>query len=84
MASGERRNGKARRMRPLRRSVPSRRREGFSLCPPPVFAPGAGGRAVQGSLGEKIGEGAYSDVHAWAPGQVVKLFKAGFPWQHSW
>jgi Ser/Thr protein kinase RdoA (MazF antagonist) len=29
------------------------------------------------SLGEKIGEGAFSDVHAWAPGQVVKLFKAG-------
>ena len=31
---------------------------------------------MQGSLGEKIGEGAFSDVHAWAPGQVVKLFKA--------
>ena len=30
-------------------------------------------------LGEKIGEGAMSDVHAWAPGQVVKLFKAGLP-----
>jgi hypothetical protein len=29
------------------------------------------------SLGEKIGEGAFADVHAWAPGQVVKLFKAG-------
>lgn len=29
------------------------------------------------SLGEKIGEGAFSDVHAWAPGQVVKLFKPG-------
>ncbi|HEX3364501.1 aminoglycoside phosphotransferase family protein [Phenylobacterium sp.] len=28
-----------------------------------------------GILGEKIGEGAFSDVHAWAPGQVVKLFK---------
>jgi hypothetical protein len=27
-------------------------------------------------LGEKIGDGAFSDVHAWAPGQVVKLFKA--------
>jgi aminoglycoside phosphotransferase (APT) family kinase protein len=39
---------------------------------------------MQGSLGEKIGEGAYSDVHAWAPGQVLKLFKAGFPWRHSW
>ena len=32
---------------------------------------------MQGSLGEKIGEGAFADVHAWAPGQVVKLFKAG-------
>src|SRR5262252_772566 len=27
-------------------------------------------------LGEKIGEGATADIHAWAPGQVVKLFKA--------
>ncbi len=35
-------------------------------------------------LGEKIGEGAYSDVHAWAPGQVVKLFKAGIPRRISW
>jgi aminoglycoside phosphotransferase (APT) family kinase protein len=34
---------------------------------------------MQGSLGEKIGEGAMSDVHAWAPGQVVKLFKTGIP-----
>lgn len=31
---------------------------------------------MRGSLGEKIGEGALADVHAWAPGQVVKLFKA--------
>ena len=30
---------------------------------------------MQGSLGEKIGEGISADVHAWAPGQVVKLFK---------
>ena len=30
---------------------------------------------MPGALGEKIGEGAFSDVHAWAPGQVVKLFK---------
>jgi hypothetical protein len=38
-----------------------------------------------GSLGEKIGEGAYSDVHAWAPGQVVKLFKPGSPpWLSGW
>ena len=39
---------------------------------------------MQGSLGEKIGEGAWSDVHAWAPGQVVKLFKSGFVRRHSW
>jgi Ser/Thr protein kinase RdoA (MazF antagonist) len=32
---------------------------------------------MRGSLGEKIGEGAFADVHTWAPGQVVKLFKAG-------
>ena len=34
---------------------------------------------MRGSRGEKIGEGAFADVHAWAPGQVVKLFKAGVP-----
>ena len=34
---------------------------------------------MQGSLGERIGEGAFSDVHAWAPGQVVKLLKTGVP-----
>ena len=39
---------------------------------------------MQGSLGEKIGEGAMSDVHAWAPGQVVKLFKAHIPRRISW
>src|ERR1700722_76657 len=43
-----------------------------------------GGQAMRGSLGEKIGEGAWSDVHAWAPGQVVKLFKVGFTRRHSW
>ncbi len=32
---------------------------------------------MRGSLGEKIGEGAFADVHAWAPGQVLKLFKPG-------
>jgi hypothetical protein len=37
-----------------------------------------------GSLGEKIGEGATADIHAWAPGQVLKLFKADFSRQHSW
>jgi tRNA A-37 threonylcarbamoyl transferase component Bud32 len=30
---------------------------------------------MRGTLGEKIGEGASADIHAWAPGQVVKLFK---------
>src|SRR6516225_5916579 len=39
---------------------------------------------MRGSLGEKIGEGAYADIHAWAPGQVVKLFKAGVPRRVSW
>ena len=39
---------------------------------------------MQGFLGERIGEGAYADVHAWAPGQVLKLFKAGLPQRHSW
>src|SRR5215472_263207 len=32
---------------------------------------------MQGSLGKKIDEGASADIHIWAPGQVVKLFKAG-------
>lgn len=32
---------------------------------------------MRGCLGEKIGEGVFADVHAWAPGRVVKLFKAG-------
>jgi Ser/Thr protein kinase RdoA (MazF antagonist) len=31
------------------------------------------------SLRQKIGEGAMADVHIWAPGQVLKLFKAGIP-----
>ena len=39
---------------------------------------------MRGSLGEKIGEGAFADVHAWAPGQVVKLFKAGVPQRVAW
>eukprot|EP01035_Chromulina_nebulosa_P041584 gene41584-56268_t len=34
---------------------------------------------MQGSLGEKVGEGASADVHAWSPGQVVKLFRSGVP-----
>ena len=32
-----------------------------------------------GFLREKLGEGATAEIHAWAPGQVVKLFKAGVP-----
>ncbi|GKQ50385.1 aminoglycoside phosphotransferase family protein [Bradyrhizobium sp. Ce-3] len=32
---------------------------------------------MRGSLGEKIGQGVFADVHAWAPGQVVKLAKPG-------
>jgi aminoglycoside phosphotransferase (APT) family kinase protein len=39
---------------------------------------------MQGSLGEKIGSGASADVHAWAPGRVVKLFKPGVPLKLSW
>ena len=39
---------------------------------------------MMGSLGEKIGEGAMADVHAWAPGQVLKLFKVGIPGRISW
>jgi len=39
---------------------------------------------MTGSLGEKIGEGVFADVHAWAPGQVVKLYKQGVsPWLRS-
>ncbi len=39
---------------------------------------------MQGSLGEKIGDGAYADVHAWAPGQVAKLFKPRVPMASAW
>jgi Ser/Thr protein kinase RdoA (MazF antagonist) len=38
---------------------------------------------MRGALGEKIGEGAFADVHAWAKGQVVKLFRPGFSQQLS-
>jgi hypothetical protein len=41
-----------------------------------VSSPRRGGQAMQGLLGEKIGEGLTADVHAWASGQVVKLFKS--------
>jgi hypothetical protein len=37
-----------------------------------------------GSLGEKIGEGAFAEVHAWAPDQVVKLFKDSVPRRVAW
>jgi streptomycin 6-kinase len=40
--------------------------------------------AMRGSLGEKIGEGASADVHAWASGQVVKLFKSGSSRRLGW
>ena len=39
---------------------------------------------MQGSLGEKIGQGVSADVYVWAPGQVVKLFKDGTPRRVSW
>jgi Ser/Thr protein kinase RdoA (MazF antagonist) len=32
---------------------------------------------VRGFLGDKIDGGASADIHIWAPGQIVKLFKAG-------
>jgi Ser/Thr protein kinase RdoA (MazF antagonist) len=34
---------------------------------------------MRGSLGEKINQGGTADIHAWAPGRVVKLFKQDFP-----
>jgi Ser/Thr protein kinase RdoA (MazF antagonist) len=34
---------------------------------------------MRGALGEKIAEGSTADIHAWAPGQVLKLFKPGAP-----
>jgi aminoglycoside phosphotransferase (APT) family kinase protein len=39
---------------------------------------------MRGSLGEKIGEGAAAEVHAWAPGQVVKLFKPSVSRRLGW
>jgi hypothetical protein len=32
---------------------------------------------MRGFLGEKIDGGASADIHIWARGQIVKLFKAG-------
>src|SRR6516162_7936614 len=70
----------------FRRVVPPVRGH-HTICPKPYAkkAKRSGALEMRGSsVGEKIGEGAYADVHAWAPGQVVKLFKAGFPRRHSW
>ena len=39
---------------------------------------------MRGSLGEKIGEGFSAEVYAWAPGQVVKLFRSGVPRRLGW
>ncbi|MBV9834246.1 MAG: aminoglycoside phosphotransferase family protein [Alphaproteobacteria bacterium] len=39
---------------------------------------------MRGSVGEKVGEGALSDVHAWAPGLVMKLFKPGVSRELGW
>src|SRR6185312_5497343 len=47
------------------------------VCRRGVFPPSRRRAAMRGSLGEKIGQGESADIHAWAPGQVVKLFKTG-------
>ncbi len=39
---------------------------------------------MRGSRGEKLGGGVTADVHAWAPGRVVKLFKSGVPMEFGW
>jgi hypothetical protein len=44
-----------------------------------VFRLHGGERTCRDRPGEKIGEGAFSEAHAWAPGRVVKLFKGGVP-----
>lgn len=36
------------------------------------------------SLAEKIGEGAVVHAPAWAPGQVLKLFRASIPRGIAW
>jgi hypothetical protein len=58
--------------------------KGFVFSRRRLFAPRHGGRAMRGSLGEKIGEGVAAEVHAWAPGQVVKLFKPGASRRLNW
>jgi tRNA A-37 threonylcarbamoyl transferase component Bud32 len=66
----------------LRKSDEAINRFVFAHCR--VFASRNGGQAMRGSLGEKIGEGATADVHAWAPGQVVKLFRSSISRRLSW
>jgi aminoglycoside phosphotransferase (APT) family kinase protein len=39
---------------------------------------------MRGLLGKKIGEGVSADVHAWALGQVVKLFKSAASRRLGW
>src|SRR3984885_13188409 len=56
----------------------ARSRERSLLPAVGVWSRPAGGRAMRGCLGEKINQGGTADIHAWAPGQVVKLFKEGF------
>jgi hypothetical protein len=53
--------------------------EGFFFACRQCLLLAVGERAMRGVLGEKIGEGFFADIHAWAPGQVVKLFKDGIP-----
>ena len=57
--------------------VPAAATEGFLFADRRCLLLAAGGRAMRGLLGEKIGEGATADIHVWAPGQIVKLFKVG-------
>src|SRR5215213_1254038 len=56
----------------------------LSLPAARCLLPATEDRQMRGSLGKKVGEGASSDVHAWAPGQVVKLFKSGHSRRLGW
>jgi hypothetical protein len=49
------------------------------LCPPPVFAPRAEDGRCRDAWERRFGEGASADIHVWAPGQIVKLFKIRVP-----
>jgi serine/threonine protein kinase len=66
----------------LRKSDEGINRFVFAHCP--VFVRRDKEGAMQGSLGEKIGEGASAEVHAWAPGQVVKLFRSASSRRLAW